>query len=54
MTLQDKKVRNKLIYKKKLKGATDFALAVEFNLHPMTIRQIVAKMKSLSVTVKEL
>lgn len=54
MTLHDKKIRNNLIYKKKLKGATDFALAVEFNLHPMTIRQIVAKMKALATQVKEL
>ncbi len=49
--MKEKTQRNKQIFKKKCKGATDFDLAKEYNLHPMTIRQIVIRERSkLSVT----
>lgn len=41
--MKEKTQRNKQIFKKKCNGATDFELAKEYNLHPMTIRQIVTR-----------
>ena len=43
--MKENKTRNDEIYAKKLEGRTDYGLAMEYELHPNTIRQIISRYK---------